>query len=468
VDIQIASSLKPLFTPKRYKTFFGGRGGAKSWGFAQALLVIGAQKKTRILCTRELQGSIRESVHKLLSDTITRMGLDSFYDVTVATIKGRNGTSIIFEGLKNNTTKIKSMEGIDIVWCEEAEAITEYSWDLLIPTIRKPNSEIWISFNPADEMDSTYSTFVTPYLDSILATGQYEDDSRYVAKIGWEDNPWFPDELMAEMESCKRLNYRKWQHIWDGQPNCDYEDSIIQPEWVDAAVDAHKTLGWKPRGLKVIGFDVADGGQDAKASAYRHGSLVYEVKSWLDGDMELATQRVYEDAVEHDVNTIVYDNIGVGAGVKIKFRALNNHADVLMIEGFSGSEMPSTKKYKGDRVSQDVFRNARAERIWNLRDRFEATYKAVVDGEYSDPELLISLDSKMPELKMLKSELTRIQRKRGYSNSGLIQIESKDDMKRRGLKSPNLFDALFMCFANKPSKAYYAKQPIQYDNTRIM
>ncbi len=124
--VQIVDVFKPLWSPKRYKVYFGGRGGAKSWAFAQALLLQGSQQPMRILCTRELQGSIRESVHKLLSDTIERIGLSSFYEVTVNRIIGKNGTEFIFEGLKNNTTKIKSMENISIVWCEEAEAISEY------------------------------------------------------------------------------------------------------------------------------------------------------------------------------------------------------------------------------------------------------------------------------------------------------------------------------------------------------
>jgi len=469
---KIPEILEALYRPKRVKVLYGGRAGLKSWGAAQALVIKTYDNPVRVLCTRELQSSIKESVHKLIDDTVSRMGMDEFFDIGIAKITADHGdkkAEFIFEGLKNNTTSIKSMENIEICLVEEAEAVTEDSWDILEPTIRAPGSEIWVIFNPDDEMGATYQKFVAPYLAEIERDGFYEDDHIYVRKTSWRDADalgLFPDELRHQMEKMKKDDYRKYLHIWEGEPNTDYEDSIIQPEWVDAAIDSHIKLGWKPRGLKVIGFDVADGGKDAKASAYRHGSLVHNVKSWLDGDMEIAAQRVYEDAVNDDVNTIVYDNIGVGAGVKIKFRALNNHADHLMIEGFSGSEMPSQKKYKKDRSGLDVFRNARAEHIWGLRDRFEATYRAVNEGDYSDPETLISLNSKMPELKMLKAELARIQRKRGYSNSGLIQIESKEDMKKRGLKSPNLFDALFMSFANKQSKAYYSQKPIQYSNAR--
>lgn len=462
--VEIADKFEPLFKPKRYKVFYGGRGGLKSWSFAQALQIIAANKSTRILCTRELQGSIRESVHKLLSDTIERIGLGQFYEVGMQTITAPNGSGFIFEGLKNNTTKIKSMEGIDIVWCEEAEAITEYSWDLLIPTIRKPGSEIWISFNPADEMDSTYQRFVAPYEKQILKDGYYEDDNIYVCKVGWQDADaagWFPDELRAEMEDCKKNNYRKYLHIWEGECNTDYEDSVIQPEWFDAAVDAHKKLNFKPRGVKVLGYDPADEGNDNKAYVIRHGSIVTGIESWLHLDLEESTEKAWQAAYDSRCTNLVYDSIGVGAGVKIKLRALQGN-EVIDVEGFCGSETPSDpqQKYKNDRMNLDIFANKRAQWWWYLRDRFENTYRAIEKGEYINPDEMISICSDIKDIKLLKAELTRVQRKRGNRNS-LILLESKQDMKRRGLRSPGMADALVYAFANKSISESWGK-PLDY------
>lgn len=224
--VQIADAFKPLIEPRRYKVYYGGRGGAKSWGFAQILLLKGAERKLRILCTREFQGSIRESVHKLLAETIDRLGLSAFYRVEKQGIFGQNGTHFLFEGLKNNITKIKSVEGVDICWCEEAEAITENSWDILIPTIRQKDSEIWISFNPASETDNTYERFIVPYLTTLDADGIYSDDTIHVQRIGWRENPWFPDELKKEMEVCKKHNYNKYLHIWEGQTKAAVEGAI--------------------------------------------------------------------------------------------------------------------------------------------------------------------------------------------------------------------------------------------------
>ncbi len=464
MKVKLADKFAPLFKPKRFKVFYGGRGGLKSWSFASALSIIAAQSPKRILCTRELQGSIRESVHKLLNDTIYRIGIDHFYDIQQSTIRGRNESSFIFEGLKNNTTKIKSMEGIDICWCEEAEAITDYSWDLLIPTIRKPGSEIWISFNPADEMDATYQKFIAPYEDTIQNQGYYEDDHIYVCKVGWQDaeaRGWFPAELKAEMEKMKKQNYHKYLHIWEGECNTDYEDSIIKPEWFDAAIDAHKKLNFKARGVKSLGFDPADTGNDNKAYAIRHGSVVTAVESWTNLDLEESTEKAWSAAYEARCTNLVYDNIGIGAGVRIKLNHLSGNESI-HVEGFCGSETPSDPqyRYKDDRKNIDLFANKRSQWWWYLADRFENTYQAIERDEYINPDDLISISSECNNIKLLKAELTRVQRKRGNRNS-LILLESKHDMKARGLHSPGMADALVYAFANSMKSDTWSK-PLDY------
>jgi len=206
MKIKIPSKFKPLFEPKRYKIFYGGRGGAKSWNFARALLILGAQRQLRILCTREVQKSIKDSVHRLLKDQIIQLGLQANYQVFNNEIKGVNGTEFIFEGLKHDPEKIKSFEGIDICWVEEANKVTDESWDILIPTIRKAGSEIWVSFNTGFKFDPTYQRFVvnTPP-DSI------------VVKVSWEDNPFLSDELLKEKDYCLETNYEKYLHIWCGE-----------------------------------------------------------------------------------------------------------------------------------------------------------------------------------------------------------------------------------------------------------
>lgn len=208
-----------LFDPMRYKILYGGRGGAKSWGVARALLTQGASRPLRILCAREFQNSITESVHHLLHTQIDEMGLGPFYDVQNASITGRNGTEIVFVGLRNNVSRIKSFEGIDIVWVEEAQSVSKTSWQTLIPTLRKAGSEIWATFNPELATDETYMRFVVnPPTDSI------------VVKMGWQDNPWFPEVLRKEKDELKERDPDAYQNIWEGNCRSALEGAIYAAE----------------------------------------------------------------------------------------------------------------------------------------------------------------------------------------------------------------------------------------------
>lgn len=206
VDAAFPEKLAFLFRPARYKVAYGGRGGAKSWGFARALLIEGTRRQIRVLCARELQNSIQDSVHRLLSEQIEALGLSAFYGVTKTGIVGANGTDFIFSGIRSNVTKVKSMEGVDICWVEEAEKVSEDSWEVLIPTIRKEGSEIWVSFNPNEETDPTYQRFVL-----------HPPAGAAVVKIGHRDNPWFPDVLRKEMEYLYRVDPEAAAHVWGGE-----------------------------------------------------------------------------------------------------------------------------------------------------------------------------------------------------------------------------------------------------------
>ncbi len=205
--IQIPDVFEGLLEPHSVKAFYGGRGGGKSTSFALALLVIGLKEKKRILCTREVQGSIRDSVHKLLSTCVEKYDLGKFYTVYRDSIRGKNGTEFIFHGLKHDPQQIKSLEGIDITWAEECQTIPAISWRILTPTIlRKKNSELWLSLNPNLETDPTYQQFIV---------NQRPD--QLTVKVNWDENPYFTDELKAEMEYQKALDYNDYLHIWEGE-----------------------------------------------------------------------------------------------------------------------------------------------------------------------------------------------------------------------------------------------------------
>jgi len=201
-----------LFEPHRYKIAYGGRGAGRSWSFARALLVYTLRNKVRVLCTREIQRSIKESVHRTLSDQIELIGATQFFTITDNSILASNGSEFIFEGLFRNVNKIKSLEGINICWVEEAETVSEESWQILIPTIRTscpalPTPEIWVSFNTKYADDPTYQRFVTN-----------KNENSRVCFSNYDQNPFFPDVLRKEMETDFAYRPHDAKNIWLGEP----------------------------------------------------------------------------------------------------------------------------------------------------------------------------------------------------------------------------------------------------------
>ena len=229
-NIEFPLKLQCLFQPNRYKILWGGRGGAKSWGISRALLVIASSKPIRVLCAREFQTSIKDSVHKLLSDQIVNMGLTEFYEITDRQIRGKNGSEFNFVGLKNNVANVKSYEGVDICWVEEAQSVSKRSWDVLIPTIRKEKSEIWISFNPELETDETYQRFII-----------HTPANAIVQKINWSDNPWFPEVLKDEKDALKNRDPNAYQTVWEGMCRLTVDGAVFAREMQMAEMNGQIT-----------------------------------------------------------------------------------------------------------------------------------------------------------------------------------------------------------------------------------
>lgn len=208
-----------LFTPKRWKILYSGRGAGKSQNIARALLVKGRARRHKIICTREIQKSIDDSVHALLKQEIESLGMGKFYEVTRDSIIGRNGTEFLFAGLRSNISSIKSIPGLTIAWVEEAITASAENIKTLGRTVRAPNSEIWLSFNPDLEDDLVYQQFVVdPPSDSI------------VVKLNWQDNPFFPESLRKDMEDDKRRSEAVYLHEWEGHCKVAVEGAIFSEE----------------------------------------------------------------------------------------------------------------------------------------------------------------------------------------------------------------------------------------------
>ncbi len=227
-EIELIARFPPwsefLFQPARYKIAHGGRGSGKSWAFARALILLAAQGGARILCTREVQKSIKDSVHRLISDQIEAMGLGSRFEILETVIRGPGNSEFLFAGLANHTVEsIKSYEGIDVCWIEEAQTVSKKSLDILTPTIRKDDSEIWATFNPVLDTDEVWRRFV-----------ENSPPGAVVKQVNWSDNPWFPAVLDQEREHCKIASPEDYDNIWEGKCRPSVEGAIYGSEVADA------------------------------------------------------------------------------------------------------------------------------------------------------------------------------------------------------------------------------------------
>ncbi len=218
--VEIPQAYLPLFAPARYKVLYGGRGSGKSWSVARALVAQAAAKPLRVLCARETQKSIQESVHRLLKDQIGLLGLEAVFDVQETKILGRNGSEFTFAGIRQQgVANLKSYEGTDVCWIEEAQVVSKRSWDILIPTIRKPGSEIIVTFNPELDSDETYERFVLN-----------PPEGAWVCKANWDANPWFPEVLNQERLDLLRRDPVAYRTVWEGECRPAVEGAIYGRE----------------------------------------------------------------------------------------------------------------------------------------------------------------------------------------------------------------------------------------------
>jgi phage terminase large subunit len=227
LKISLPPKFRTIFQPYRFKFYRGGRGSSKSHSIGRYLLVRALQRRVRILCTREFQNSIQDSVHRLLSDVIGAEGLSAFFDIQRNTIRSVTGSSFIFDGLAHNIQSIKSTEGIDICWVEEAEHVSAHSWDILVPTIRNPGSEIIASYNPQSETDPTHVRAVVNPVPGTLSV-----------EVNWRDNPWFPEVLMSELLHCRAHDYDKYLHMWEGHTRVISGAQVFRSKYVVEAFES--------------------------------------------------------------------------------------------------------------------------------------------------------------------------------------------------------------------------------------
>jgi len=350
------------------------------------------------------------------------------------------------------------MHGFQRFWVEEAQSISIDSLQALTPTLRTDESEIWFSGNPRSSADPFSQRFIKPFEKQLIENRYYEDDLHLIIWVNYTENPLFPEVLESErLFDLEHLSTALYNHIWLGAHNDSCDDSLIDVDLFDCAIDAHKKLGFKPTGAIIASYDPSDKGGDLKGYCLRHGSVILDVAESNVGDVNEGTDWALDRAIAAKADWFVWDADGLGVSLK---RQVNDtlegkHCDYFM---FKGSETPidANSYYQPvehsikdkNKLNKHTFYNRRAQFYWKLRDRFYNTYRAIKYGDYCDPDNMISLSSDITCMDSLRAELCRIPLKR--NSNGKIQIMSKLEMSKKPyqLPSPNMSDACMMsCFS---------------------
>lgn len=425
--------------PSRFKVVYGGRSSSKSWDAAANAVRIARSTKVRFLCTRMFQNKLEESVYNLLKSQADRFGFYHEFDFQKSKIIHKTtGSEFLFYGLARNIDEIKSLEGVDVCWLEEAHALTYDMWSIIEPTIRKDGSEFWLIFNPRLESDFVYQRFVAnPPRNSI------------VRKINYTENPFLSQTMLDTIAEQEERDYDEFEHVYLGVPRNDDDRAIIKRSWLEAAIDAHVALGIEPTGVNRIGFDVADDGDDRNALVATRGIVVVHVEEWkgLENELLKSCGRVYSQASQRNAE-IDYDSIGVGASAGAKFQELNEgKRESIKFHKFNagGKVLNPDREYAPGTLNKDHFANLKAQAWWGVADRLRMTYQAVREGVSVDPSDIISISSDCDYLEKLLSELSTPHR--DFDPSGKVRVESKKDLAKRDVKSPNLADAFVMAYA---------------------
>ena len=364
---------------------------------------------------REVQESIKDSVYKLLSDRIALHGLNDYKIMETQIINIISGTTFIFKGLQEqNAGNIKSLEGIDIVWLEEAQKISKKSWEILDPTIRKPGSEIWISMNREEENDPVWK-----------AVGANPDKRTLVVKVNYTDNPFCPEEIKYLAEKCRCEAPEDFAHIWLGEPISLGSHKLIDTKIV---FEATKTELYNSSSPLIIGIDVARFGDDKSVFCFRKGRLCSDFKIFDNLDNVEVANWATRYIREYKPARVFIDAGGVGGGV----------VDILNDRGFK--KIVRSVMFGGKASLDGRYHNKRAEMWDELRQWLQSV-----------PPVRI------PNNENLCAELTVVNKK--YDSRGRLQLEEKDEIKKRLGRSPDLADALALTFAepvyDKGENYYY-------------
>lgn len=432
------------------KILKGGRASSKTWDIAGFSIFLAINYNVKFLCVRSFQNKIQESVYATLIVQIDNFNLRDQFDILKSTIvHKKTGSSFHFYGLSRNTEEVKGFVGANILWVEEAAFLTQDQWSIIEPTIREQGSECWVSYNPR---------LVADFIETSSSFKHDPENGVIVRHINYQENPFLSDTMLRKINRLKDSDYEEYEHVYLGIPRSDDDRVVIKRSWIEASIDAHIKLGIDPKGKKVGGFDVADDGTDLNAQIHRHGILAFWGEHWKAGEDELlkSCKRVYAKSLELGSH-VNYDSIGVGASAGAKFNEMNDErteqslSETISYAKFnagSGVLDPDDIYIETESESitnKDFFANRKAQEWWNVARLFMNTYNAITKGEPFNEGEIISISSEMPNLANLITELSTP--RRDFDNTGRVKVESKKDLKKREVKSPNDADAFIMAYA---------------------
>lgn len=437
---------------KEYTNFvdYGGRGGGKTVDKIKAFVIESTLRPVRILVTRELMNSIKESSKAEIEAAIDDLGLTWFFKITETYIEGLNGSYFMFKGLKTNINNIKSISDVDMVMVEEAENVSKVCWDKLLPSLRPKSGRVIVAvmFNPADELDDTYQRWIENTPSRTLLT-----------KVNWSDNIHFPAFLNElRLDQKRTLPKRDYDHIWEGVPIGSSPDVIIDSAWIKASRFASRHAEWIKAGDKRVGYDPAGQGRDYHAVCARDGNIVTAIEQWaLSDDLRVATYKALDIAVDCGCDVFNYDEcggFGDGIAVFVKDAKKENRTRYgFKVDPFNAGEAVIKPKQKIDNTDKtwgEMYSNAKAQVQAITAQQLYNTYRFIKLGDRDiSPSDMLSIDIDDDDLfKKLVIELsTPIWVKSGTNSKR--KVESKKDMeKRTGRPSPNMADAIHM--TNKP------------------
>lgn len=457
LTLNIPEKLIPFLTKKkRYKVAYGGRGGGKSFNYGDMLNHLVATQGIKVGCLREYQNSLDDSVYSLLEERINEVGVPGFR-VLKNRIDHSNGGGYKFKGLARSIDAIKSLHGFKIFWLEEGQFITKGSLKILTPTLREEGSELWISANTMSQFDAFSKRFIEPFKRQLDKHGFYEDDLHYIVKVNYYDNPFFPEVLEQERQNdFKTLSREEYNHIWLGEYNDSVDNAIVKAEWFDACIDAHKTLGFQPLGIRAAAYDPSDVGEDPGAYAERHGSVLVDLQEYTGKDVNESCDWATGIANSHQIDQFTWDCDGLGAALNRQVNKAfeGKHTRVAQFKGSTKVDFPKAifKKVNSQvldiviseqKTNEEALKNKRAQYYEKLQARIYNTYRAIEHGAYIDPDEMISFSSELECLPVLRSELCKIPKK--PNNNGFFDLYTKKDMKTKfKLPSPNLADSCMM------------------------